>query len=64
MEVLRQGPGECEPCATATLIDSVVISRIALRRPPWNSSVSAYIAAFKQTFGCTPGTMAGEPTDA
>ena len=25
------------------------------------SSVSAYIAAFKQTFGCTPGAMAGEP---
>ncbi len=25
------------------------------------SSVSAYIAAFKQTFGCTPGTMAEAP---
>src|SRR5204863_651230 len=24
------------------------------------SSVSAYIAAFKQTFGCTPGTMLSE----
>jgi len=24
------------------------------------SSVSAYIAAFKQTFGCTPGTMLTE----
>jgi AraC-like DNA-binding protein len=26
------------------------------------SSVSAYIAAFKQTFGCTPGTMVTEFT--
>jgi AraC-like DNA-binding protein/quercetin dioxygenase-like cupin family protein len=26
------------------------------------SSVSAYIAAFKQTFGCTPGTMLMEPS--
>ena len=26
------------------------------------SSVSAYIAAFKQTFGCTPGTMLAEST--
>jgi AraC-like DNA-binding protein/quercetin dioxygenase-like cupin family protein len=26
------------------------------------SSVSAYIAAFKQTFGCTPGTMQAEST--
>src|SRR6185503_15231595 len=25
------------------------------------SSVSAYIAAFKQTFGCTPGAMLEEP---
>jgi AraC-like DNA-binding protein/quercetin dioxygenase-like cupin family protein len=28
------------------------------------SSVSAYIAAFKQTFGCTPGAMADGPTRA
>ena len=27
------------------------------------SSVSAYIAAFKQTFGCTPGAMATQPID-
>jgi len=26
------------------------------------SSVSAYIAAFKQTFGCTPGSMLADPT--
>jgi|SRR6516162_1308160 len=26
------------------------------------SSVSAYIAAFKQTFGCTPGTLLSDPT--
>lgn len=28
------------------------------------SSVSAYIAAFKQTFGCTPGAIAGRQTAA
>jgi AraC-like DNA-binding protein len=28
------------------------------------SSVSAYIAAFKQTFGCTPGAMMTQPLDA
>jgi AraC-like DNA-binding protein len=27
-----------------------------------SSSVSAYIAAFKQTFGCTPGAMGGDIT--
>jgi AraC-like DNA-binding protein len=26
------------------------------------SSVGTYIAAFKQTFGCTPGTMVTEST--
>ena len=28
------------------------------------SSISAYIAAFKQTFGCTPGAMLNRPPDA